>query len=387
MAKRYIRLKEFIPLTDKFYYPSEEYVASRPLVDINRGCHVKSDKDGFLINDIPKLQDAKEIFVIGGSSVECLYCDFDKRISFLLQEKLLINGYKCICYNMGVSGSTSLNIFNSILNKLIGRSGEIVFFVPSNDAHALQLPRGYLNSHKYFSNILPALDSNNENESFEKNDRLFVSLLRLLKFFCDEFGFGLKVIGIVRNKNNIKFDKLDSLAEKFCVDNNVVFRKIKNYPEESFYDSVHLTPIGASHVSCELYDLVTLGMQKSKENLINVCYLPEASYLNFSLKLSNEILVILDVEVFGDIDLPSLLVAFEFLEPGKLLESECKMMNLRYSKSVGYFRYIKLPSKGKRQVISCKFNLLSRINAGKLIIKKWRHCNKFVIHGAKIYYS
>ncbi|MGG5152603.1 hypothetical protein, partial [Alcaligenes aquatilis] len=196
-VKRAIRLKEGGFSVRRFNYPPNSYLTGRVGLNTGYGYTFITDENGFSLSTIPSLEGDRSIFFAGDSSIEASYCDINKRIPFVFQEKLLEAGVPCSCFNMGVSGATSLNLFNSMMNKLINSSGDLIFFVPSNDVLALELKSGYLNGTRYYTNLVPDTGEDYKPGNFDINKSQIFPMLKMIAGFCKEFGFDLYVSGVI----------------------------------------------------------------------------------------------------------------------------------------------------------------------------------------------
>lgn len=383
--KRSIRLKEVGASVRRLNFPPEQYLVGRVGLSTCYGYTFLTDSDGLALTALPVVSDDRDIFLVGGSSIEASYCDINKRASFLLQEKLLGIGVGNACYNMGASGCTSLNLFNSIVNKLIGRKGDVIYFIPSNDVRAFEFKNGYVNRSKYFANIIPAKDELGDPRLFDRNKEQLFSILSMLEFFCKEFGFRFFVSGVIHRDENERYQQINEMAEGFCRDRGIGFIPIKNYPKGSFYDSVHLTAIGNEYISDALVDFLE-GKNKSKSiSLIYKNKVDVDSWARFDLKGKKEISLFVDVESVGDVLGSSMLVNFNFLDGEQPDNKSLYSAGLSFSKIIGCYKYLELPGKGKRCVMQYTFVFPDGVSLVSLALKKWNSAKGFIIHSAVAY--
>nr|WP_321272636.1 hypothetical protein [Alcaligenes faecalis] len=381
--KRSIRLKEFVPNSTRVVFPSETYVQGRDGLSVDYGYILAADKEGFLTTKIPVDLNDSTVFIAGASSIENSYCDIDKRIAFRLQKLLLDNGQAYQCLSMGVSGSTSLNLLNSILNKLIGKSGDLFFFIPSNDYESLDMKEGYLNKTRYYANILPVQKSDLMQGYFLKNKNQIISILKLVKLFCDEYGIRLFVSGVVFKKNAKKasfYSDINLLVQKFCRENSINYLDISDYPDSSFYDDVHLTEIGSGYLASRLFDVLA---SNKAPGLIGEAVIAEGEEI--FLTGCDEVSVYADVEALEEVEDRSFLFYVQ-CDCSEQLEKQFLDFGMRKSSSLGFYQYIKLPEVGKRLVMQKTFKFPNGLSGIGIGFKKWRGKDRFIVHSVKVVY-
>lgn len=383
--KRSIRLKEVGASVRRLNFPPQQYLVGRTGLSTGYGYTFLTDDDGLALTALPAALDDRDIFLVGGSSIEASYCDINKRASFLLQEKLLSVGVGNVCYNMGASGCTSLNLFNSIVNKLIGRTGDVIYFIPSNDVRAFEFKKGYINRSKYFANVIPAKNELGDSRLFDQNKQQLLSMLSMLEFFCKEFGFRFFVSGVIHRDEDLRYQQLNEMAEKFCRDRGIDFIKIGNYPKESFYDSVHLTAIGNEYISDALVGFLLNKNKNKSTSLINKNKVYVDAWVRFGLEETREISLFVDVESTGDVLGSSMLVNFNFLDNEQPDSKRLYSAGLSFSKIIGCYKYLELPEKGKRCVMQYTFVFPDGISSVGVTLKKWNSAKDFIIHNAVAY--
>lgn len=384
--KRSIRIKEFTPFSNEYLFPSENYIKSRTGLSTNHGYLRLTDSNGYLSNAIPHRKEDQNIFLVGDSSIENIYCDFNKKISFLTQKKLLQKGINCSLYNMGVSGSTTLNIFNTIINKLIGKTGEILFFIPSNDSHALNFFGGYLNNFRQYTNILPLTSDNTEKGFYEENKKSLLSFLKLLKIFCEEFNFRLHVFGAIYRSPNNAIESMNSMVESFCSENEITYLEVKNYPESSFYDDVHVNELGSNHIAQIITQHLLNYFTPINKKTIHIEKINTSNCQELKLQKPKELTLITDIQNLGKAEHNCFLAKFDFGKNKKISPEDEKSYNLTNSKHVGYYRYLKIPEPGKRAVMVHSFKFPNHIENISIGLVKFRSPDEFILHDAEVIY-
>src|SRR5690606_37894303 len=86
-SKRAIRLKEFHPSTRFIRIPTSDYYKSKPKLKKNNFYYFHTDEDGFIYNTIEKSY-SRDLIILGGSSIENLFVDTNKKIITHLEENL-----------------------------------------------------------------------------------------------------------------------------------------------------------------------------------------------------------------------------------------------------------------------------------------------------------
>lgn len=262
IMKRIIRLKEQpIGLSDELT-PPESYLlktdGSLPAVAFKR----VTTSEGFLDTGVPFSGDQPTTFVIGGSFVEGMYCDADRRFVAQLARRLPFN-----VLNAGYSGMTTLQLVTCVMNKIAGLSSpgdRILAFVPMSDINPLLQESGYWTSSKVYTPVQPPIESTRV-ASIED----LAALLAALKAFCDGMGLDLVVgtsphrvsdfnsEGWVRNlfnRNSSQFMRarakayeIISQVRKSTIELGIpiidLHAEFSDHPEW-FYDEVHLNHVG-----------------------------------------------------------------------------------------------------------------------------------------------
>ncbi|MBS7820930.1 hypothetical protein J7552_06475 [Wohlfahrtiimonas chitiniclastica] len=250
VLKRSIRLKEFNPSTKFIRIPPNSYYDTRPNLSKNKYYYFHTDEDGFIYNSIEKVYD-RDLILIGGSSVENLFVDVDKRVLKYLEEFLFELGLDYNIKNAGTSGASLLHITNMILNKIVIKNNPIIFlFIPSNDSSILNLSHSYWNIDKLNSNLV-GIENQTILKKSDKGALFFERMLSTLISICKSFSVELYVFNTIRFKEKPNYKLLDSLAEKICKEQNIIFTNINSLLqyERFFYDDVHLNAEGSYYLA------------------------------------------------------------------------------------------------------------------------------------------
>lgn len=150
----------------------------------------RSDADGFLITGNETAADAAPIVFLGDSFVESMYNPESVRFVSVAERALNAQGWNVRCLNGGYSGSTTLQLFNVLMNKvvpLVGRGGTVVFFVPvGSDIPIYFRPHSYWYPTDRYAPILPPFtpagsDIPNGGSALESLLRLVVAAARELE--------------------------------------------------------------------------------------------------------------------------------------------------------------------------------------------------------------
>ena len=157
-TRRFLRLKEWLPLLDRQQRPAPDYLAASDgsLRDIEY--RVRTDADGYILPppaDLDGVTD--EVIFFGDSFVESTYVPEEHRFVAAIQTILREAGVPARCLNAGYSGATTLHMLMTLLGK-VGRrpATTIVLVIPSNDAFALIKKGGFwCRGDKRYAPIVP----------------------------------------------------------------------------------------------------------------------------------------------------------------------------------------------------------------------------------------
>ncbi|WP_392462899.1 SGNH/GDSL hydrolase family protein [Aeromonas dhakensis] len=175
-AKRTIRLKEWPPLSNIIKTPSDEYLDRVEHLPKD-SYEINTDENGFILTS-EKCNKKPLWLFFGDSFVESIFVHNGKRFTDVLagifEHARILNG--------GYSGTTTLQIINSIINKAIPLSPEKIFiFIPSNDSRCIKLEGGYWNNTKLLSPIIGTLDGNEHKFDFGDDLSQLELVLNLIK--------------------------------------------------------------------------------------------------------------------------------------------------------------------------------------------------------------
>lgn len=193
--KRSIRLKEHRIGLNDFVEPSAEYLSRTDGTLEARPYRRVSTPDGFLSTGVPIEWERPSIFVLGGSFVEGMYAEEDRR--FVAQ---LARTFPQNVINSGYSGMTTLQLVSALLNKIVGLSkpGDTVLAaVPLSDVNPLLGSQGYWTSNKTYTPIVPGFASNRPGSISD-----LASLLHILSSVCISFEIDLQLIVCPHRKSD-----------------------------------------------------------------------------------------------------------------------------------------------------------------------------------------
>lgn len=264
MGKRYIRLKEMTPGTDRVYTPTEAQLETTDGSPAGEDYRCRVDGDGFILTGNPDLDGAPLVFM-GDSFVESMFAHEETR--FVSQVERLI-GLKCL--NAGYSGSTTLQILNSFINKVyaaVGPNATIILCPPHSDRDNIYKPGRYWNNSDRGATILPVGRPGHEGipegvVAFQQMLSIFVAAARELgwqlilvttPFRKADFSHDAPLRRLYRRdralyelglKRRIEFcDAIRTMADKTGTPLIDLEEALKGRPEY-FYDELHLTSLG-----------------------------------------------------------------------------------------------------------------------------------------------
>lgn len=282
MVKRYIRLKE-LPLNfRKFYVPSEQYYADRPRLTRGEAYLVRTDPSGYIRSGL-SVPLEEHILLLGGSFVENIYLHECERIAAQLERKLLREGYAYKVFNGGVSGATSLNVANALINKVLFNSPKLVVIVTSsNDLSALRYRGGYYNQSRFHANVLPENDESWVYDSIEKNIYQYETCISMIESVCALAGTKLIWCTFPDTTHDGSICLINDILRKRAgssalIDIDRELPKADGY----YYDKLHLNAKGANSASdlilskiksvlidsgSSLYNSISLNVKGSLDN-------------------------------------------------------------------------------------------------------------------------
>ncbi|RVT80650.1 hypothetical protein DXV76_20985 [Rhodobacteraceae bacterium CCMM004] len=164
MRKRHIRIKEFGAEGVRIMRPTPEYLELTNGTLPDTDYTITTDADGFVCDPDADADPARApgaarpLYVLGDSLVESAFVPQGQRVADRIGQGLAARGIARRVLNGGYSGSTSLNLFDTIINKIGPREGAAVLHVlPSNDVLSMRDDDGFWNmGSQRYSPILPA---------------------------------------------------------------------------------------------------------------------------------------------------------------------------------------------------------------------------------------
>lgn len=182
MQKRYIRLKEMTPGTDRIYTPTDEQLETTDGSPAGRDFRCRVDAEGFILTG-NAVSSSPPIVFMGDSFVESMFASEDQRFVSEIERMIAKT-----CLNAGYSGSTTLQLLNSLLNKVypaVGRGSTIVLCPPHSDRDNIYKDGRYWNNSQRGATLLPPGRPGHESipeglTSFEQIMRIFITATREL---------------------------------------------------------------------------------------------------------------------------------------------------------------------------------------------------------------
>lgn len=281
--KRHIRLKEWGVNYDSWKRPATAYLARTEELrdDYYR---VRTDANGFIVSGQRWNEQnvAKETWIfLGDSFLECLLLPESRRLSAIIEQELNKQGHRIRCLNGGYSGATTLHLVNVLINKAIPLTPtRIIFFVPTNDARALDLPNGYWRDDKIHSPFAPSSSTPENAPGVMHNEHSLIGLLELVAAACSHWRIQLilattphrhlgysrdewlqrrfpseayfKKIAKKRSAVNSQVRKFASLMSLPLID---IEKMAKDYKKYS-YDDLHISENGAPLIANYFLDAI-----------------------------------------------------------------------------------------------------------------------------------
>lgn len=295
VAKRTIRLKEQSANVDRLCAPNGEQLLNNMGGLEDKKYRIRTDSSGFIVTGNDRNSRNKTI-VIGDSFVESMFVDEHKRFCSIIESMDIQNGtdYFGHVLNAGCSGSTTLNLYNCLVNKVFSNPPQrLLFVLPANDAYAHRYTSTYWNSSAYYANILPADIGKAESELKDYSILAHGSCSKLLLLIinaCHVFGVELAFATFphVTNYSENDFLKRKYRTEdwflKVCAArkllNDTIRRISRTYSidlvdfeekiegsEENFYDELHLNEKGSLRVAELIYATLGSGQVRKMSGL------------------------------------------------------------------------------------------------------------------------
>lgn len=271
MDKRYIRLKEHLPLSERTYILTEEHHAQTDDSLPRAALRARIDEHGFIMNG-NDIESDECIIWAGDSVIECFNIPETLRVCSVLEQKLNAAGYRIAIKNAGYSGSTLLHTINSVLNKIIPlRPKILIVSTGAIDQAACLLERNFWSTNIYM-NPLTHAQANcpaTHEPLIQFDPTKWHTLLEILLNICDVSNITL-ILTTIAYKS-----KHDEWSRRFMIEKDLK-RSIEGYKRMNasirsfcsqkkcacidlerelvgrdylFYDSVHLNVEGADIVS------------------------------------------------------------------------------------------------------------------------------------------
>ncbi|GHD11844.1 SGNH/GDSL hydrolase family protein [Zhihengliuella salsuginis] len=157
---RSIRLKEQTPRIDVWHTPPGKYRRGTDGSLARGPFRARTDGQGFLITGNTGLR-GHAVYFLGGSFVESMYADEDRRFVSQVERALRDEGPSHRCFNAGYSGATTLQLINVLVNKILPvlrPNDTVVFFVPQSDSDVVDREGGYWLKTARHAPIIPVAD-------------------------------------------------------------------------------------------------------------------------------------------------------------------------------------------------------------------------------------
>lgn len=183
---RHIRLKEWGQLADTSKRPTDDYISRCSDNIEQKHFSLRTDVNGNIRtgNSLTSPGGRRKVLLLGGSSVEGLFCDEELRFPSQLERFLDTDGINLQVWNGGYSGATLLHTFLSLLSKYLGEAPyieRVFLFFSANDVSVLKENREFWTYSQIYTPIL----NDSRTKSSVKNNRQFRSdsYVKLLECF------------------------------------------------------------------------------------------------------------------------------------------------------------------------------------------------------------
>jgi hypothetical protein len=264
--RRNIRLKEYDPLLERTFGPSENYLKSTipGFLELEQ-FKVRVNSSGFILPHGRQSNETKNSSIIlGGSTAECLFMKEEYRIESILAKKNPLGIY----LNGAISSSTTLDTFNAVLNKIIPTKPSKIFYLPGAfDARLLS--KGFYSPDSIACTTSePTGEINIENNFFSDRRTLLKYMFNIIQSFGIELFVGTfshrhnpqdpyKIF--VRTANRLENTNclINSQTRELAVEVNAKLVDLEELMYTEFdlhYDNHHLTPKGSAIVASHLFD-------------------------------------------------------------------------------------------------------------------------------------
>jgi len=365
--KRQIRLREFEASQTIYRSPSLKYASNARGLTNDISYTAKTDENGYIVSG-RSFDCSKKICVIGASLIENIFAKESIRWNTFLERLFLENGHAYKFYNAGYSGATSLNILNTLLNKVYNDNFDsIIYFISSNDWSATSYDKSYWNLTKNHSNLF--LSEYKEEERNYKNisENHFDSLIKSIycTASCFNQDFWLATYPNLCENRALVF--LNNRLRKICKENNFKLLDIDYIMQsnelsfdENFYDRLHFNEKGSVAFSKSLYDFISFNYsvkentpilmtkkllsEKFKITKSNKLIFNNAFYINKTLEETSFNLII-DIENKSSKSETCFLVRVIFEDNINNESLNCN--SLKHNDELGWHFYIAVPDNKK----------------------------------------
>lgn len=387
MSKRFIRLKELNCNMKKNYSPSKDYLEKNNKLQKNEIYPASTDENGNQCSIYQSDLD-KEIYLIGGSTIESIYVRPSMKPHSCLERILLENGYSYSVYNQGVSGSQIQNIINVIINKLGNKQGStLILTLPTNDSTVLRLKENYFSDHWRYASVIPALNKKSpliKNISYEP----YIRNLNIVIEVCKLLQINLFITAVVYTGINLRFKALNEIARNICNKKIVTFIDFEDDLANRsyfFYDDVHFLPNGCQHYAETVFNNIKYSLKTDESKRIETYKICSDLVVGrsidwsdyFSVSSTNSIKVIVDGEFSLESDRRQALLSIDY---------GVENVNTSLAKSsndeIGYFKYLTAPA-GKRIELVIDLEIPSDCVKMRVGLRAWNSTN-VKIHNAFI---
>ena len=362
--KRQIRFREFDANQVIYKSPSVNYAKKSRNLNNNISYRIQTDSEGYIVSG-REFDPSKKVCLIGDSLVESMFVKQSSRWNSYLEKLFLQNNYLFKCFNAGYSGATSLNIFNTLVNKVFNQEFDaILYFVSSNDYAAISYDSSYWNLTKSHSNL--SLESYiNEDRNYTKTNVFhFEALIKSIYLTATSFHKSLYFATYPNLSNERDMTIINRMLRDVCKNNNYplfdmdkVFYDAEVSFESNFYDRRHLNNEGSVLFSTSLYDFFIREIPVSNDKITfhTKDMLHDIFVFNADCRLlmlqdvcSNEVCKKVSLNFVFDVDNSesnqneTLLVRLHF----ERLNSVKCINDIKYSDELGWYFYVSVP-KGK----------------------------------------
>lgn len=271
--KRNIKLREHGILVNQIVNPSEKYTEGKRHLSHRYAYQIQTDEQGFMYSG-RDFKPMNSVCFIGDSFIENKFVDCDSRWHSVLEKLFLEDGIKIRILNAGYSGATSLNILNTIANKIVNSDVcTLIYALSSNDHSSLRYSEGYWNKTKNHSNLL--LSEYMEEERGKPNKDMFRAMLKSIYALSRNFDIEFYFSTYPNLCNNEALVELNDWLREFCgetgyslVDMDLLMRPYVEQGKELFHDKLHMNEKASKIFSEIIYDNLFKNRYAKQKNLL-----------------------------------------------------------------------------------------------------------------------